>query len=64
VIENNNPEDGISSDMRSNGLSVWPLSSEQLEIIRGFFTIADNMVNLLTVRLFTTMTLPYFLKFK
>jgi hypothetical protein len=45
VIENNNPEDGISSDMRSNGLSVWPLSSEQLEIIRGFFTIADNIVN-------------------
>src|SRR4051812_18098014 len=31
--------------MRSNGYSVWPLSSEQLEIIRGFFTIADNAVN-------------------
>jgi hypothetical protein len=45
AIENNNPEEGISSEMRSNGYSVWPLSSKQLELIRGFFTYADNALN-------------------
>src|ERR1044071_7842905 len=40
-----NPEEGKSSDMRSNGYAVWPLSSDELELVRGLFNYADNQLN-------------------